>query len=127
MAENIETLDDNIMEGTTPKITATIQDENDAVIDVADLNTVTLTLYNLDDADNTIINSRNAQDVKNANNVTISSLGALVWSVQVLDTAIVGSTETERHRAVFAWTYNSGTKTGRHVIDMVIRNLEKVV
>ncbi len=129
MAENIEILADNIMEGTTPKITATVQDEDGTAIPASSLDTLTLTLYNLDDTDNTIINSRSAQDVLNANNVTVSSLGALVWSVQEEDTIIVGtdtSDITERHRAVFTWTYNSTTKTGTHVIDMAIRNLVKV-
>jgi hypothetical protein len=126
MAENITILADNIMEGTTPKITATIQDEDGSAIDTADITTLTLNLYNLDDTDNTIINSRSDQDVHNTNNVTVSSAGALVWSVQALDTIMVGSDLVERHRAVFKWTYSSGTKTGSYVIDMAIRNLEKV-
>jgi len=126
MAENITILADNIMEGTTPKITATIQDEDgNAIADTA-LDTLTLTLYNLDDADNTIINSRDGQDILDANNVAVDGSGVMVWSVQAGDTIIVGSDLVERHRAVFKWTYSSTTKAGSYVIDMAIRNLEKV-
>ena len=126
MAENISILADNILEGTTPNITATIQDEDGTALADTDLDTLTLNLYNLDDEDNTVINSRTDQDVLNSNNVTVSDAGALVWSVQALDTIIVGTSLVERHRAVFKWTYSSGTKAGSHIIDMAIRNLEKV-
>lgn len=124
--ENRTVLDAKIPEKTTPEITATIQDEDGNGIDAADLTTLTLTLYNLDDAAKTIINNRDDQDVLNTNNVTVSNVGALVWSVQALDTIIVGSKATELHRAVFEFTYNSGAKNGKHIIDMTIINLAKI-
>ena len=126
MAENRTELADKILEKTSPKITATMQDEEGTGIPAASLTTLTLTLYNLDDSSNTIINSRSDQDVLNANNVTVNSSGNLVWSVQALDTIIVGDKGVEKHRAVFEWTYSSGTKNGKHIIDMDIRNLEKI-
>lgn len=125
MAENITTLVNEILEKTSPKITATIQDEDDVGIPAASLDTLTLTLFNFDDTAKTIINSRTAQDVLNANNVTVDGSGNLVWSVQALDTIIVGTAAYERHRAVFGWTYNSGAKNGKHIIDMTIKNLIK--
>lgn len=126
MAENKTVLEDIIPERSSPKITATVQDEAGDGIAASSLDTLTLTLYNLSDADKTIINSRSDQDVLNTNNVTVDSSGNLVWSVQALDTIIVSAPVLEQHRAVFAWTYSSGTKTGRYTIDMTIRNLEKV-
>lgn len=126
MAENITIITDRILEKTTPQITAIIQDEDGAAIPAASLDTLTLTLYNLSDSEKTIINSRNAQDVLNTNNVTVDSSGNLIWFVQSLDTAIIGSRERERHRAVFEWTYASGAKNGKYIIDMDIRNLAKI-
>ena len=126
MAENRTELPDKILEKTSPKITATIQDEDGTGIPAASLDTLTLTLYNLDDSSNTIINSRTAQDVLNTNNVTVDSSGNLVWLVQPLDTIIVGSKGVEKHRVVFEWTYSSGTKNGKYIIDMDIRNLVKI-
>ncbi len=125
MSENITELTDKILEKTTPKITATIQDENGTAIPAASLTTLTLTLYNREDSAKTIINSRNAQNVLNANNVTVDSNGLITWSVQPLDTAILGTASSERHRAVFEWTYNSGAKNGKYIIDMTIKNLAK--
>ena len=126
MAENLIVLTDFINEKTTPKITATVQDTDGDAISGANLDTLTLTLYNKDDSGNTIINSREAQDVLNTNNVTVDSNGALIWSVQSLDTIIIGTRKLETHRAVFEWTYSSGTKNGKHIIDMTIRNLVKI-
>ncbi len=126
MSNNYNILPDPILEKTTPEITGIIKDEDGTLISSADLDTVTLTLFNLSDAPTcTIINSRTAQNVLNTNNVTIDTSGNLVWSVQPLDTAILGTGSIENHRAVFEWTYNSGSKNGKHIIDMVIRNLIK--
>ena len=127
MSENITELEDVILEKTSPKITATVQDENGVAIPAASLNTLTLTLYNLNDSAKTIINDRNAQDVLNTNNVTVDSSGNLIWLVQSLDTIIVGSQERENHRAIFEWTYSSGTKNGKYQIDMEIKNLAKTI
>ena len=126
MSENITELEDVILEKTSPKITATIQDEDGTAIPAASLDTLTLTLYNLNDSAKTIINDRDAQDVLNTNNVTVDSSGNLIWSVQSLDTIIVGTQERENHRAVFEWTYSSGTKNGKYQIDMEIKNLAKI-
>src|SRR5262245_61380196 len=73
--------------------------------------TVTLTLYLAGDED-AIINSRDEQNVLNANNVTIDSSGNLLWSIQPADLAIVGSDTQpyEIHVALFEWTWGSGQK-----------------
>ena len=125
MAENITELPDIIHQGTTPKLTFDIEDEDGNAIPAGNLTTLILNLFNLDDSDNTVLNNRTDQDVLNANNVTVSSGGAGVWSMQVADTAMVGTDNIERHRAVFKWTYDSGNKTGDHIIDMRIRNIIK--
>ena len=122
---NITILTDDIMEKTTVKITATVEDENGDGLAAGSLDTLTLTLYSLED--DAIINSRDAQDVLNANGVTLGGGGNLVWTVTPADTIIVDTTlKAERHRAVFEWTYISGAKNGKHVIDMRIINLVKI-
>ena len=55
-------------EHATAKYTAIIKDESSVAIAAASLTTLTLTLY---DSAGTIINSRNAQDVLNTNNVCL--------------------------------------------------------
>lgn len=126
---NITTLTDPILEKTTPKLTAVLQDENGNPIAGSALGTLTLTLYNLNDGPTyTILNSRDNQNVLNTNNVTVDESGNLTWEMQTGDTPLVDAAlDIEKHRAVFTWTYNGGTKTGRHVIDMAVKNLQKVV
>ena len=127
MAVNRTVLTDEILEKTTPKITATIKDEDGNAIASTDLNTLTLTFWNLTDPDNSIINNRNSQNVLNANNVTVDTNGLLTWTLQPADTTISDSTLPKQTcRAMFEWTYNSGTRNGKHLIDMVIVNITKV-
>ena len=123
---NTTTIQAQILEKTTPTIKGTLKDENGTAIPAASLATLTLTLYSLSGAQ-PIINTRQEQNVLNANNVVVDSSGLLTWSMQEADTAIIATTEvgSEKHRAVFAWGYGSAKK-GRHIIDMTITSLEKV-
>ena len=122
---NITIFTDDIMEKTTVKVTATVEDEDGNGLAAGNLDTLTLTLYSLEDE--TIINSRDAQDVLNANGVTLDVNGGLIWTITPSDTIIVDTTlSAERHRAVFEWTYDIGVKNGKHVIDMRVINLVKV-
>lgn len=118
-----------VTEGTTPEIGFTLVKEDGEAIALASLDTLTLHYYDL--ATGEIINSRDGQDVKNANNVTVSSAGVVAWTLQPEDTAIVGGTGVvegnyERHRAIFTWTWDSGNKVGRHYEDIEVLQLAKV-
>lgn len=121
-------LTNKIPEQTTPKITAVIKDENGTAIPASSLDTLTLDLYNQSDAPTfTVINLRSAQNVLNANGVTVDASGNLTWQMVTADNVIIDSTlKTEKHRAVFNWTYSAGAKTGRHIIDLTVVNLEKI-
>ena len=66
-----------LAERSSARYTAILKDEAGVLIPVANINTLTLTLFNL--KDESIINTRSSQDVKNANNVTIDSNGLLTW------------------------------------------------
>ena len=73
-----------VIEGTTPVITAAIEDEDGAGFKPT---TLVLTLY--DERTETIINAREAQDVLDTNGVTVTSGGAFEWQLEVADAAIV--------------------------------------
>jgi len=116
-----------VRERSTALYTATIKDENGDALSYEDLDALTLTLYNL--ADGTIINSREDQDVLNANNVTVSAAGVLAWTMQPADNPIVSATTAgwkEKHVALFEWTYST-TKKGSYEVTIEVESLEKVV
>lgn len=129
MARTVYTTD----EDTTPVYSFQMTDSADAsTVPESSLLTLALTYYNI--VDGAIINSRDAQDVKDLNNVDVSSAGLITWGLVVADTAILDTTVTEVgeyevHRALFAWTYTSTdttTKSGKDEIDIRILNLNKV-
>lgn len=116
-------------ERTGAVYTATIKDSDATVIPLANLTTITLTLYDLDSG--TIINSRNGQDVKNTSNVTIhASSGLLTWTMQALDNAIISTTlavdKEEKHRAMFEYVFTGNGTPGKHVFEILVMNLDKV-
>ena len=80
------------------------------------LDSLTLTLRDLRTGE--IINSRDAQDVKNANGVTVDEDGRLTWTLLPLDNPFLRKnpppfdSDIETHLAVFEWAWNT-TKKGR--------------
>ncbi len=129
MARTLFTTD----EGTTPVYSFQMTDSADAsTIPKSSLLTLTLTYYNV--VDGNIINSRTVQDIKDDNDVAVSTAGLITWGLVLLDTAIQDTTitsigEYESHRALFEWTYtstDSTTKSGKDEIDIRILNLNKV-
>lgn len=91
--------------------TARLVDENLAGVGSTILTSFTLTLYDRSTAQRTIINSRNAQDILNANQVTLDAAGNLQWTWLPADQAFVNpNRDTEEHVALFTakWTDTSG-------------------
>lgn len=114
-------------QNTKARYTGQIVDELGAGIDAASLTTLTLTLYDL--VSNTIINGRNAQNILNANNVTVDASGNLVWSVQPSDNPIYSSTpvENELHIALFQWTWGvAGVNKGNHEVGIRVIALKRL-
>lgn len=104
--------------------TFTLKDENGAVVPGSALDAATLTLSVVPTG--AIVNSRNAQNVLNANNVTISEQGVVTWTMQAADVAILDDTRRiEVHRALFVFTWN-GTRTLPYELDYEIDNLSKL-
>ena len=113
---------DVLSERSSARYTAILKDEAGVVIPAANINTLTLTLFNL--KDESIINSRSSQNVLNVNNVTIDSNGLLTWSIQGLDNPIVDNTQAfETHRALFEMVWDSSTKQNKWTIDLTVKNL----
>ena len=115
-------------EKTLASYSATIRDAAGAVIPTANITTLTLTLYDVETG--TIINSRNAQNVHNTNNVTVTSGGVLTWEIQPADNAIIGTRrragQYEKHVALFEYSWSSGSKASKHEVILDIRQLDKV-
>lgn len=120
-----------IFEGSTPKITFLVTDEDGDGLGSAALQSLTLTYYNK--ADGEIINSRDGQNVLNTNNVTVDASGNGVWKLLAADTAIVDTTikagNDEVHIALFEWAWldgDSDQRQGKHEIEIRIRQHAKV-
>ena len=120
--------DRRVAENSSALYTANLTDETASALSLSSLHTITLTLY--DKESGTIINSRSDQDVKNTNNVTITSGGVLTWSVQPADNLVVGTNIRvggyETHVALFEYTWDSGASAGRHELEIEVRQLDKV-
>lgn len=68
----------------------------------------TLVLTVRQDYTGEIINGRDAQDVFNANGVTIEADGHLIWNISHFDTELKNRhLPSEPHRCLFEWSYDS--------------------
>jgi hypothetical protein len=115
----------NFKERVTDRVTFVVRDSSGAAIPQASLTTITLTLY--DKLTDGIINSRNDQNVNNANQVTIGADGTLVWDTVAADNAIINpNLAVEEHVALFEWTYSAGAKAGKHEAIIRVVNLGQV-
>jgi len=116
-----------VKESTTAVYGATLQDNDGNAVSAADLDSLTLTLW--DKVSETIINSRNAQNVLNTNNVTVSDDGVLAWTMQPDDNVIVDTNhldgQKEEHRALFQWTWDTN-KYGKYEVVIDVQQLTKV-
>lgn len=113
-----------INEKDTYRFTATLKDEDGTVIPLASLTTLTVSLYRK--ADPTIfVNSRNAQDCKNANDGTFHATSGLFTHLfKVLDSTFQSgvTASMDSHCALFIWTYNSGAKRNSYLLELQIQS-----
>lgn len=114
-------------EHETATFTAYVRDETGTVIPSADLTTLTLTLYQKK-TPTSKINSRNAQDILNDNNVTVHATSGLVtWLMQPEDNIVSDqSLDKESHIALFQWSWNSGAKQASEQIEIQVRRVTNV-
>jgi hypothetical protein len=134
MSRKPTTFATTINEGSSAVYTATLADENGTSIGSGAIDALTLTFSNV--ADGAIINTRDGQNVLNANNVSVSGGGALVFTLQPADTAIIVASPSvvvknadgeviEVHRATFQMNFNT-TSYSTWDVDFIIRDLSKV-
>lgn len=99
-----------IREGVSAILTTTIQDLDGEPLGSADLDTLTLSLY--DEPTRTIINERDDVDVLNANGGTLDADGNFELSLSADDTAVVDDAALlEWHIALLTWTWTEGADT----------------
>lgn len=103
-------------EGESCNIITTLKDLADPAATITNVLTITLTLY--DKETRSIINSRNAQDINNANNSTFSS-GVLTIELDASDNVISdtgrvpeGGLETHVAKVTYTWSDGDTTRTG---------------
>ena len=109
----------------TPVIGFKLLGEDGQPVASAAMTTMTLTLY--DARTNAILNSRNAQNVLNANNVTMhATSGVVTWSIQIADQPIQNSKlDVEQHIGLFLFTWSSGTKAWAHQVILNVANIRR--
>jgi len=118
-------------EASSKTVTFTIQNQDGTAVPLAELVAATLTLYDLETYVPNgspvvgIINSRDDQDVLNANDVTIhATSGLLTWVMAPEDNVIVtAKRQMERHRAEFHLVSVGGSFDFEFEIEVV--NLRK--
>ncbi len=122
------------VEESSGQYTATFKDESDTAVALTSIDSISLTLY--DKYSGEIINSRNAQDVLNTNNVTYhATSGLLTWAIQQADNIIVGLVDhlgighenddvdwLEEHIALFDIVYNTDLRA-IHEVKLLVKNI----
>src|SRR6185312_16671893 len=99
-----------------------LQDDSGNAISAAQLGTLTLSI--VDTFSGAIINSCSQANILNTGRGTVDSAGNLTVTLGPSDTALLVSTDQQEYRSlVFDWTYASGTKIGRHQVDLLIQAL----
>lgn len=102
-----------------------LTDEDGAVVAGSILSSATLTLY--DQRTGAILNSRNQQNVNQANGVSISDAGVVSWLLVPADNAIVNTKlPQEVHVAVFDFRWDAGTSRAVHEVKILVNNIGKV-
>lgn len=119
-------LTDPIPEKATAIYQAKLVDAFDVAIPATGLSSLALTLYTLDDPALQIVNSRDHQNVLNANGVTLDGQGKLVWTITVDDTIVRDQQRSqERLLALFEWN-GLTVGVGKHEVVLTIQQLKKV-
>ena len=114
-----------VREKTTRRYTAVLKDETGAAIGSGTLSSLKLTLYNK--ADGSIINTRNQQNVLNANGVTVDSSGNLTWTMDPADNPVIDAVKDyEEHVALFEIGWSGDAKKNNHEVIIRVENVNKI-
>ena len=127
----IPLLSTTLLEATTGLLTFTLVDSDGVGVPVSLLTTLTLTYYDV--ISGTIVNSRNVQNVLNANDVSVTTTGSpavttVEWQIQPADTLMVDADLALEYRvAQFRWTWDSGTRHDAYQVQFGVENMAFVV
>ena len=116
-----------IKERTSRVLTFSLVDEKNRPIVVDLLTKFTLTLYDV--RTNLIINAHDHENVFGHNNIIVSPIANVEWSMLPFDNVIIDSTlSTELHIALFEWEWWSSEllKDNKLEIQLYIDNLGRV-
>jgi len=114
-----------VAEGTSTQLTATLKDRLGVAVPGTDLTHLTLTLYELESE--TVINSRDAQNILGVNGGSVSVAGVLTLELSELDNVLVSQDSgRETHVALFQYRYNGGSKYGKAEVHFPVANLAHV-
>jgi hypothetical protein len=116
-------------ESSTAQLTAVVEDETGTAIPGVSLDSMTLHLYNQKTelaspgTTDAVINGRYNQNILNANGGTVDSSGRLVMVFTPADNQIIDTGKsTERHVALFGFTYAAGLKAGKEEVLIDVTN-----
>jgi hypothetical protein len=127
----IPLLSTTLLESTTGLLTFTLVDSAGEGVPVSMLTTLTLTYYDV--ISGTIVNTREVQNVLNANDVSVTTAGSpavttVEWQIQAADTSMVNPDLTLEYRvAQFRWTWDSGTRHDAYQVQFAVENMAFVV
>ena len=122
----------SVQEGESCDVTAALKNGDDDIAKAA-LVTVTATLYL--EADGTVINSRNDQDILDANGGLITDEGVLTLRLEPDDNVLVGHPAVtvdahETHILRIEWTWDDAVaaspRTGKQQIRLYVQQLQDV-
>lgn len=121
----MSTLRIEVEEGGSKTYHCTLQDDAGDPIPLAAITSLTATLYDV--VTDTIINSRDAQDVKNANGGTVDATsGAFALDLLAADNPIKTATSTkEQHKLLLELVLTNG-KTRNWQRKVIVTNLHRV-
>jgi len=122
MVATNQTLSFDTRKASSASFQADMLDEDGEVVPGSTLQSLLLTLKH----GASVINGRNAQDVKNTNGCTIDEKGHLIWTMDPRDNPVnspsLGDGLSEQHKATFVWTWAGGSKQGQ--IDILLNVIQ---
>ena len=119
-----------IDEGTTASLTCTLANSAGTAVALSAIDSITMTV--IEEKGGTTVNSRSAQDVKNANNGTYhATSGLFTFDLQPADVAIENATDNpigsiERHLITVTFVWDSSAESISKQFLLQIRNLRSV-
>ncbi len=114
-------------EGSSARFACVLVDEVDVPVDSDRIETLTVTLYSLDNKTFPVINGRNATDVLGDNGGVLSTGGSFYWQMTAADNVILNqSLSEERHMLRIDFTYDNGDGVGVSFQKIIVTNTPTV-